>query len=95
VTIAPTLRARETKMADVQARVVTSGDGQEVTLYLWSDAKTPGGASVRYARLAVEDGEILVSLGVREPTDTYETEEVSAATLGAVMVRAFAHVQPR
>jgi hypothetical protein len=81
-------------MADVQARVVTGSDG-EVALYLWSDEKTPGGASARYARLSVEDGEILFSRGERIPTDTCLTEEVTASTLGSAMLRAFAHVQPK
>ena len=78
-------------MKDVQARVVKGADG-EVALYLWSDEKTPGGSSKRYARLSVEDGEMLLSLDSREP-DTAATEEVSAATLGSALLRAFAHVQ--
>jgi hypothetical protein len=79
-------------MKDVQARVVTGSDG-EVALYLWSDEKTPGGASVRYARLSVEDGEMLLQLGTREPSETDVIEEVSTTTLGSAMLRAFAHVQ--
>jgi hypothetical protein len=79
-------------MKDVQARVVTGSDG-EVVLYFWSEEKTAGGASVRYARVSVEDGEMLLHLGTREPTETDAIEEVSAATLGRAMLRAFAHVQ--
>jgi hypothetical protein len=71
--------------------VVTGSDG-EVALYLWSDEKTSGGSSKRYARLSVEDGEMLLMLGVREP-DAGPIEEVSPATLGKAMLRAFAHVQ--
>ena len=81
-------------MTDVQARVVT-GSGGEVALYLWSDEKTPGGASARYARLSVEDGEMLLMLGSRLPPEVGTTEEVSAATLGAAKLRAYAHVQAR
>ena len=81
-------------MADVQARVVTGSDG-EVALYLWSDEKTPGGASARYARLSVEEGEVMLSIGTRLPTETATHEELTTGTLGAAMVRAFAHVQPK
>jgi hypothetical protein len=80
-------------MADVQARVVTGSDG-EVALYLWSDEKIEGGASARYARLSVEAGEMLMMVATREP-DSHEIQEVSASTLGAAILRAFAHVQPR
>ena len=81
-------------MKDVQARVVTGSDG-EVALYLWSDEKTASGASVRYARLSVEDGEMLLQLGTREPTETDVIEGVSATSLGKAMLRAFAHVQQK
>lgn len=88
------LRAIGENMADVQARVVTGSDG-EVALYLWSDEKTPGGASMRFARLSVEDGEILLWIETREPEEHHTIEEVSVTTLGAAMLRAFAHVQQK
>ena len=80
-------------MADVQARVVTGCSG-EVTLYLFSDEKTEDGASVRYARVSVEDGEILLMTATREPEE-HDIQEVSAATLGSALLRAFSYVQPR
>ena len=79
-------------MADVQARVVTGCSG-EVTLYLFSDEKTEDGASVRYARVSVEDGEIVLMTATREPEE-HHIEEVSAAALGSAFLRAFSHVQP-
>jgi hypothetical protein len=78
-------------MADVESRVVTGADG-EVALYLFSTDKTPGGASKRYANLSVEDGEIVLLLGWREP-DAHDVSEVTASTLGAALMRAFLHVQ--
>jgi hypothetical protein len=83
---------RGDEMMDVRARVVKGSDG-EVALYLWSDEKTLGGASARYARISVEDGAMLLQLGAREPTEIDMIEEVSASTLGLAMLRAFAHVQ--
>ncbi len=80
-------------MADVQARVVTGCDG-EVTLYLFSDEKTSDGASLRYARVSVEDGEMLLMIATREPEEN-DIQEVSASTLGSALLRAFAHAQPR
>jgi len=80
-------------MADVQARVVTGSSG-EVTLYLFSDEKTDGGASLRYARVSVEDGEILLMTATREPEE-HHIEDVSAAALGSAFLRAFSHVQPK
>ena len=85
------MRAREDEMADVQARVVTGADGQ-VSLYLFSNEKTPGGASLRYASLSVEDGEMLLMIATRSPEET-DIVNVSATTLGTAMLRAFAHVQ--
>jgi hypothetical protein len=80
-------------MADVQARVLTGADGQ-VSLYLWSDEKTPGGASLRYASISVDDGEMLLMVATRMPAE-HDIQKVDAATLGAALLRAFAHVQPR
>jgi hypothetical protein len=75
-------------MADVRARVVTGCSG-EVTLYLLSEEVAADGGSARYARVSVEDGEIVMS------TSAGELEVISCTTLGSAMLRAFAHVQPR
>ena len=78
---------------DARARVLAGADGQ-VVLILFSDEKTPGGASLRYASLSVEDGEMLLRIDTRDPVES-EIHDVSAATLGVAILRAFAHVQPR
>ena len=67
-------------MADVQARVVTGSSG-EVTLYLFSDEKTDGGASLRYARVSVEDGEILLMTTTREPRAATSSPTASSSAI--------------
>jgi|HubBroStandDraft_2_1064218.scaffolds.fasta_scaffold429315_2 hypothetical protein len=81
-------------MADVKARVLAGADGQ-VVLILFSDEKTAGGASLRYASLSVEDGGMLLRIDTHDHPSESELHDVSTVTLGVALLRAFAHVQPR